>query len=139
MQAAQEETIKLRPSWHSMILAYLHLARTIWKKITLILLTLHSMYGLFLAVVFLFQKYPQLEEELAAHIIDRATVENVVIEAVILLFATVLEITMAVRLAQKKGLLEETIDTTIASALLLFSPQIKAYVATLEIVSHIMK
>lgn len=134
-----EETIHLTPSFGSMVQAYLHLARTLWKKATLIFLTLHSLYGLFLAVMFLFREYPRLEQELAVHSVDRASVEMVVVEAIVLLFATALEIAVAVRLAKKKEFLEETIDSAIGTSLLLFSSQIRSFVASLEIVSMIIK
>ncbi|MDA1079213.1 MAG: hypothetical protein O2840_00820 [bacterium] len=142
MQAEQIEqsgTIHLHPNWHSMLLAYVHLARALWKKVILLFLTVHSLYGLYLAIIFLLHDYPLLEQQLAAHIIDRATVEDVVIEAVIVLFATVLEIAVAVRLAKKKEFLEETIDAAIGTALLVFASQIRVYIASLEIVSLIMR
>jgi len=131
--------LELKPEWHAVLLSYAHLFRMLWKKITLVFLTLHGLYGLYLSVKFLLIDYAQLEEALVVHQISRSSVEVVIIEAIVILTATVVEIAIAVRLAQKKSILSETIDVLIGSLLLLFSVQIRAYIAGLELLSQIVK
>jgi len=131
-----EVTISLHPKWQLLVHAYAHLLHVIWKKITLILLTLYSVQELSLAAVFLLKEYPVLEQQLVQHEISKASLETLIVEAMLLLFKSVLQIIVAVQLTKKKAILAELIDIIIGTCLLLFAEPIQRYVATLEIFAH---
>ncbi|NCN06290.1 MAG: hypothetical protein GW946_00410 [Candidatus Pacebacteria bacterium] len=135
----QEKTIVLHPNWRLLVGAYAHLIRVLWKKIALIFLTLHGLYGLFLSIRFLLQEYPILEQQLQRHQVGRDSVEAVLVEAIVLLLVTLVEMAFAVRLAQKKSMLVEIFDVIFASSLLLFATQIRRYIASLELLARIVE
>lgn len=108
-----------------------------WQKIATVLLTAHALYGLWESVQFMFVEYPQLEKSLNLHLISQDLVQEITVNAVILMLTTAVNIYMAMRLNSVKENRAALIDLIVATILIIMTPFLQTILDSLPILEAI--
>jgi hypothetical protein len=110
--------------------------RYILSKTLVILLTFFSFYVTWEVVLFVLFEYPEIQHRFAENLITQAEVDHLIATAVIATGATIAGAVLAIRLNSIQEKITHTIDIILATSLIVFQSQIRAYILSLEVVKN---
>jgi hypothetical protein len=97
-----------------------------------IALTLQGLHGIYKSVIFILVEYPILEQQLVAHQVTQAQVNDFGIKAIMMVISTVLSMFFAMKLTFLKSKAAKTVSTTIGIMLFIGNALIHDYFASLN-------
>ncbi|MFZ1721897.1 MAG: hypothetical protein WAU07_05325 [Microgenomates group bacterium] len=89
-----------------------------WNKLAVVLLGAHSVFGVYETIAFLFIEYPELDQQLKAHLIDSETVAHLTSLAIVLMVTTFINLFMAFRLHSMREEVATTLELLFATAII---------------------
>lgn len=109
-----------------------------WHKIAIVLLSLHSLHGLWESTYFIAVEYPELNELLELHIIESSEVNHLLSKAIISLIVTIVNILFTIRLAKVKETTAHNIDLLVATFLIITTSFIRNFLIELDLINLLM-
>jgi len=101
----------------------------VWEKIIIIILLVDGVHGLYLSGMFFFVLFPELERKLAESLISTEEMRLLLAEAIGLIIATIIGISLAIRLTKSQEKLFRYIELVIGTAFVIYNRQITLYLS----------
>lgn len=106
-----------------------------WNRVLTVTLTLYATKGVYDMTRFLLVTYPELNEKQSLGLVTKHEVNNLSVDAALLLITTVLFVFLAWRLHNVRRETGPTLDLIVSMAFIVLSPLLQSYISMIDFVS----